>query len=307
MALKRPARWNIGIDLDVEAVRQARVRIIGAHDTGSCLVDVGEGRSHLVGAGEAAVSRELTRQPGNVGSGERGSALHACGESRHWYFWVDDGLAFLRSYPFCGGEVVYVDPPYLSTTRRSGRVYRYEFTESQHRELLEVLVRIPCQVMISGYWSRMYAETLQGWRSIQYEAMTRGGFTATEWLWMNFPEPSELHEYTYLGEDFRARERLKRLTERWVQRLGRMPCVQRRALQKALAQVEGQAVIAGADGVWYRALGSNFRERERVKRLIKRWVTHLAEMPALERRAVQAALAQEKRAGGIAASSGGTS
>ena len=93
-------------------------------------------------------------------------------------------------------------------------------------------------VMVSGYWTRMYAEKLQRWRSIHYEAMTRGGFTATEWLWMNFREPPELHEYTYLGEDFRERERIKRMTKRWVDRLQAMPLLQRQALLAALAQVD---------------------------------------------------------------------
>jgi hypothetical protein len=32
MALKRPARWNIGIDLDAEAVKQARARIVSSDD-----------------------------------------------------------------------------------------------------------------------------------------------------------------------------------------------------------------------------------------------------------------------------------
>jgi hypothetical protein len=166
--------------------------------------------------------------------------------------------------------------------------------------LLEVLVTLPCPAMVSGYWSELYGSALQSWRSVHYEAMTRGGFTATEWLWMNFPEPSELHEYSYLGADFRARERLKRLTRRWVQRLERMSGVQRQALQSALAQVTGQAVIAGADAAWYRALGANFRERERVKRLIMRWVTRLAGKPALERQALQVALAQVEHSADIA-------
>ena len=43
---------------------------------------------------------------------------------------------------------------------------------------------------------------------------------------------------------------------------------------------------------WYRALGTNFRERERVKRLIDRWVTRLAAKPKVERQALLAALVQ---------------
>ena len=40
--------------------------------------------------------------------------------------------------------------------------------------------------------------------------MTRGGRLATEWVWMNYPEPIALHDYRYLGEDFREREPIKR-------------------------------------------------------------------------------------------------
>jgi len=53
--------------------------------------------------------------------------------------------------------------------------------------------------MISGYWSELYARELKNWRSISFQAMTRGGFVATEWLWMNYPEPFELHDYSFLG------------------------------------------------------------------------------------------------------------
>jgi hypothetical protein len=303
MALKRPARWNIGIDLDAEAVRQAQARIAGDDDAGSSIVGFGEEAGHIVDPGEGGFSivgsDDSTASPALT----MPQSIIESSDSGRWQFRVGDGIAFLQSYPFCGNELTYVDPPYVLSTRLSGRMYRYELTDRQHVELLDVLLTLPCRVMVSGYWTRMYAEKLQRWRSIHYEAMTRGGFTVTEWLWMNFREPSELHEYTYLGEDFRERERIKRLIVRWVTRLERMQPVQRHALQTALAQVEGQVLIAGSDdALWYRALGANFRERERVKRLIVRWVKRLGAKPLLERQAIQAALVQVQRAAGIVGS-----
>ena len=65
-------------------------------------------------------------------------------------------------------------------------------------------------VMISGYWSALYADALQGWHTVSFQAMTRSGKPATEWLWMNYPEPAALHDYRYLGADFRERERIKK-------------------------------------------------------------------------------------------------
>jgi len=89
-------------------------------------------------------------------------------------------------------------------------------------------------VMISGYWSSLYAEMLEEWNSISFEAMTRGGHTATEWLWFNFPQPTELHDYRYLGDNFRERERIKRKKQRWAARLERMPLLEKQALLSVL-------------------------------------------------------------------------
>ena len=75
-----------------------------------------------------------------------------------------DGLAFLRSYPFAGDELVYCDPPYLFETRTSRRSrYTHELGDvEEHRALLDILTALPCMVMLSGYWSRLYADCATG-------------------------------------------------------------------------------------------------------------------------------------------------
>jgi hypothetical protein len=88
--------------------------------------------------------------------------------------------------------------------------------------------------MISGYWSEMYAEALQGWSSINYEAMTRGGM-ASEWLWFNYERPVELHDYRFLGENTRKRQDFKRQIRSWGGKLARMDPLQRQALLAAIA------------------------------------------------------------------------
>jgi DNA adenine methylase len=57
---------------------------------------------------------------------------------------------------------------------------------------------------------------------------------ADELLWCNFPEPVELHDYRYLGRDFRERERIARRRRRWLARLAKMPVLERQALVSAL-------------------------------------------------------------------------
>jgi hypothetical protein len=149
---------------------------------------------------------------------------------------VGDGVERLRSRVWPGRVLVYCDPPYLmSTRRRRDRIYRCEMESADHVRLLDVVTKLPYMVQISGYWSELYADRLSSWRVVRYQTMTRGGRPAEEWLWMNYPKPVELHDYRYLGRNYRDRDRLKRLRLRWLARLGRMGELERGALLSAMS------------------------------------------------------------------------
>ena len=127
-------------------------------------------------------------------------------------------------------------PPYLPETRSRTDYYTHELTRADHQKLLEILNALPCKVMLSGYDSLLYTDALKEWQRISYQTMTRGGRLATEWLWFNYPKPQALHDYRYLGEDFRERERIKRKKQRWVKRLKSMPTRERHALLSAIRE-----------------------------------------------------------------------
>lgn len=55
-----------------------------------------------------------------------------------------------------------------------------------------------------------------------------------EWLWCNFAEPTELHDYRWDGKTFRERERIRRKRKRIVAKLLALPPVE---LAAALAEV----------------------------------------------------------------------
>ncbi len=154
-------------------------------------------------------------------------------------FFQGDGIQFLENYPFSGSELVYCDPPYLMSTRSGKRLYEHEMSDVDHRRLLRVLLELPCMVMISGYSSALYAKELKGWNATAFQTTTRGGRTVAEWVWYNFPPPVELHDYRYLGRDFRERERIKRKKQRWTARLARMPILERQALLCAISESTG--------------------------------------------------------------------
>jgi len=92
---------------------------------------------------------------------------------------------YLSTFAFCGRELVYCDPPYLHHTRSSRRRYRFDYKEQDHIELLQLLKRLPCSVMLSGYPSALYDELLTDWGSIELQVMNQCG-VRTEKLWFNF-------------------------------------------------------------------------------------------------------------------------
>lgn len=153
---------------------------------------------------------------------------------RHFKLICDDAIQYLKRYQFIGNELVYCDPPYLRSTRKKNeKLYRYDSNYDEHMELLCLLKSLPCMVMISGYKSTLYSEMLSSWNSYSYQAACHHGI-AIEWVWMNYSTPVELHDYRYLGDTFRDRERIKRRTKRWVSRLQSIPILERQALLHAL-------------------------------------------------------------------------
>jgi site-specific DNA-adenine methylase len=142
-----------------------------------------------------------------------------------------DAVEYLKRYHFTGKELVYCDPPYLRETRKKYYpLYKYEYTYEQHVELLELIKSLPCMVMISGYESPLYKQYLKGWHTYCFQAFANHHM-ATEWIWMNYPiPPLELHDYRYLGDNFRERERIKLRSKYWLTRLKKMPVLERNAL-----------------------------------------------------------------------------
>jgi site-specific DNA-adenine methylase len=145
---------------------------------------------------------------------------------RHVELVQRDAVEFLRTYPFVGDELVYADPPYVASTRRRSRVYRYEYCDADHLALLEVLRSLPCRVMLSGYDNALYREHLSDWNVGAFPAQTHRG-VREERVWTNFAPPPVLHDASYLGHSFRERQTIKRRHERWLARFDGLPVPER--------------------------------------------------------------------------------
>jgi DNA adenine methylase len=136
--------------------------------------------------------------------------------------------------------LLYLDPTYLPSAVKTPLRYRYWLTEDEHKHLLDILLSAQCMVQISGYYSRLYQSKLKGWRSIRFDTTTRGNGWATEYVWMNYRPPVELHTYDHLdfGMGFRKREQLRKKKKRWLGKLERMPDQERLMLMSAIEDLK---------------------------------------------------------------------
>lgn len=124
------------------------------------------------------------------------------------------------------GAFLYLDPPYLMQTRRSNRRrYDYELCNEEHEILISMALAAKCMVAISSYPNTLYDDRLKGWRTIDFNSRTRGG-TATERLYMNYPEPEKLHDYSYLGSNYKEREQIKIKFGRWANNFEALPALE---------------------------------------------------------------------------------
>ena len=143
---------------------------------------------------------------------------------------------FLADYDFRGRELIYSDPPYLHHTRSSGRRYRFDYEEQDHIELLTLLKRLPCNIILSGYPSALYEELLLNWRSLELQVMNQAG-VRTEKLWFNFV-PDRVYWPSYAGKNFTDRQRIKRKAGNWGKQYRAMPPAERLAVLSAIMAVE---------------------------------------------------------------------
>lgn len=98
---------------------------------------------------------------------------------------------------------LYLDPPYLASTRGWGNNYAHELrTDDEHRELASAVVNCRAAVVLSGYPSDLYDDLYDGWHRLEMRAWTGNGIRGdrtktdgerTEVLWSNRPlaQPDE--------------------------------------------------------------------------------------------------------------------
>jgi DNA adenine methylase len=111
-------------------------------------------------------------------------------------------LTMIGKYGAASDVLLYVDPPYLGSTRSHRNRYGAEMRgEDDHRELAIALADCRAAVVLSGYHSPLYDELYAGWHVYEQATQTgngRGDKARVEVLWANRPLADRLDLFTDL-------------------------------------------------------------------------------------------------------------
>jgi len=155
-----------------------------------------------------------------------------------------DFLTWIKQFTFSKQTgpryFIYLDPPYLFSSRRSGAIiYDHEMTDEQHADLIKWAIETTnmsnVMIAISHYPCPEYDQLLKhGWRKLTYQVATHMG-TRDESLYMNYPEPAELHDYSFFGDNKITRQAFKRRVTKLVTKFQEIETQERAGLLRALA------------------------------------------------------------------------
>lgn len=155
--------------------------------------------------GKAGCVGDWGRNPGDVtawnptGAVTKLDALHAYAR-RLLHVAIDciDGAEFIAKWGR-EGTMVYVDPPYVASTRK-GDAYLHELNDDGHRRFAAAChgaVERGARVCVSGYASDLYNDIYAGWRRVDFDVPLKSarhpnGQRRTESLWMSYPASEEI-------------------------------------------------------------------------------------------------------------------
>lgn len=99
-----------------------------------------------------------------------------------------DALRLIARYN-SSDVLMYLDPPYVRSTRKSGRLYKHEMDDTEQLEMLEIIFKSKAKIILSGYPSQLYDDHLPGWITDSTTTHTTSSEIVTEKIWMNYNAP----------------------------------------------------------------------------------------------------------------------
>lgn len=106
-------------------------------------------------------------------------------------FLHEDAVRTVKDNSHDPNTLIYLDPPYLHSTRKSKRAYTHEMSDQDHERLLRATLECRGKVIISGYDSTLYRDILKSWNMKTHSIVNHSSQKSfksrkTECLWKNF-------------------------------------------------------------------------------------------------------------------------
>jgi len=93
--------------------------------------------------------------------------------------------------------LMYLDPPYVFSTRKNKKYYSHEMSDEDHIRLCELINNSKAMIILSGYENEIYETHLKNFNKTSISAYDENKNRRDEILWMNYKATKELFEEDY--------------------------------------------------------------------------------------------------------------
>ena len=80
-----------------------------------------------------------------------------------------DALDLIEEWRDDADAMIYLDPPYLWSTRKGKNDYQFEMSDADHSQMLDLVKDARASILISGYENPLYADALKHWYREEWE------------------------------------------------------------------------------------------------------------------------------------------
>ena len=101
-----------------------------------------------------------------------------------------DAISMIEKYNY-KDVLMYLDPPYVKSTRKTRKLYDIEMDDDGQNKLLDLIQNSQARIVLSGYQSDLYDHRLNGWHKDSIKTRTTATDVATETIWMNYEPPCQ--------------------------------------------------------------------------------------------------------------------
>lgn len=102
-----------------------------------------------------------------------------------------DALRLIEKYD-SPDVLMYLDPPYVRSARKSGRMYNFEMDDLQQENFLDLILKSKAKIVLSGYSCDLYDSKLAGWHKDTAASQITSGEFVEEVVWTNFKQYNQM-------------------------------------------------------------------------------------------------------------------